>query len=147
NFGTGTGNLSPNSAKGILSANDGEPGHIHSLLPAPADGQIARVWTGNRINNADTATYMGGFSLANTGTIGSGSRLHFEAAPTSSTHKFSILNIEGTALMSVGFKLKFEAGTDADYRFAIGRDASTMSWITDKENGNNLTYAMPSAGA
>ncbi|MFN0291826.1 T9SS type A sorting domain-containing protein [Pedobacter helvus] len=134
-FGTATGNLSPTAAAGLLSANDGDPTHIHSLLPAPADGQIARVWTGN--------SNVGGFTLATSGTIGSGAKLLFNPAPTTSTTKFSILNIDGTAVMSVGFKLKFEAGTNARYRFAVGRDVSTINWSTASgstqlSNGTNF---------
>ena len=136
-FSTSTGNLSPVAAAGMLSADDGDPAHIHSLLPAPADGQIARIWTGNRVDNNDLNSYLGGFSLTTQGSIGTGSKLLFNVAPTASTHKFSILNIDGTALMSVGFKLRFEAGTSAEYRFVIGRDASTMNWST----------ALPSSGA
>ncbi|MNK49545.1 hypothetical protein D3C87_684010 [compost metagenome] len=147
NFGTATGNLSPSAAAGILSANDGDPTHIHSLLPAPADGQIARIWTGNRAITNDATSFLGGFSLTTAGAIGSGARLLFGAAPTSSTSKFSILNIDGTAVMSVGFKLKFEAGSNVRYRFALGRDVSTINWSTTHgstqlSNQNNFNDAL-----
>jgi hypothetical protein len=128
-FGTATGNLSPTSAAGVMSANDGISAHEHALLPAPADGQIARVWTGN--------SNVSGYTLVNSATIGSGSRLFFKAPASTSTSKFSILNIAGTSVISVGFRLKFQAGTTGDYRFAIGGDASTMDWST----------AIPSSGA
>ncbi|WP_256010164.1 T9SS type A sorting domain-containing protein [Desertivirga xinjiangensis] len=127
NFGTAEADLSPVSAGGILSANDGVSGHTHASLPAPADGQIARVWTGNQ--NA------AGYTLNNSEVpgFGSGSRLRFLTAPTSSTSKFSILNIASGAtpgLLSVKFKLRFHAGVAADYRFAIGGDAGTVNWTT-----------------
>ena len=129
NFGTQTGNLSPKSAAGILSSSDGVGAHMHTLLPVPDNAQLARVWTGN--NN------VGGYTLTSSGPIGSGSRLFFKLPSTASTSKFSILNIDGTGIMSVGFKIRFDAGTNADYRFALGSDASTMSWAADN------TYALP----
>lgn len=134
-FGTSTGNLSPTSAVGILSADDGISGHIHSILPAPADGQVARIWTGN--------DNVGGFTLTTSGTIGSGSKLLFNPPAAASTTKFSILNIDGTKVMTVGFKLKFEAGTNARYRFAVGRDVSTMNWTTasgSTQMSNNINF-------
>lgn len=132
NFGEAEGNLSLLSAEGVLSANDGVAGHIHPILPAPLNSQIARAWTGN--NN------VSGWSLTNSGTtIGSGSRLLFKAPPTTSTSKFSILNINGTNLFSVGFDFKLQAGTAGTYKFALGRDVSTMRWVAE----GNDKYAMP----
>ena len=121
-FGQTEGNLSPTSAAGALSANDGIANHIHTLLPAPTSNQIARIWTGN--------SNVGGFTLANTATIGSGARLLFKAPPSTSTSKFSILNIDGTNLFSIGYQMKLQAGTAVTYKFALGRDASTMDWNT-----------------
>ncbi|WP_179747354.1 Ig-like domain-containing protein [Pedobacter xixiisoli] len=121
-FGQTEGNLSPTSAAGALSANDGIAGHIHALLPAPTSSQIARIWTGN--------SNVGGFTLTNTATIGSGARLLFKAPPSTSTSKFSILNIDGTNLFSIGYQMKLQAGTAGTYKFALGRDASTMDWNT-----------------
>ncbi len=121
-FGQIEGNLSPTSAAGVLSANDGITGHVHSLLPAPTSNQIARIWTGN--------SNVSGFTLTNTATIGSGARLLFKAPPSTSTSKFSILNIDGTNLFSIGYHLKFQSGTAGTYKFALGRDASTMDWGT-----------------
>lgn len=142
-FGAKTGNLSPTHASGILSSKDEEPDHEDLILPAPADGQIARIWTGNRVTNSNVNSYLGGFSLTTAGALGSGAKLLFKPAATSSTHKFSILNIDGTAVMSVGFKIKFEAGTNARYRFAVGRDVSTINWSTASgstqfSNGTNF---------
>ncbi|RZK73215.1 MAG: Ig-like domain-containing protein, partial [Pedobacter sp.] len=121
-FGQTEGNLSPTSAAGVLSANDGVTGHVHALLPAPTSNQIARIWTGN--------SNVGGFTLTNTATIGSGARLLFKAPPSTSTSKFSILNIDGTNLFSIGYQMKLQAGTAGTYKFALGRDASTMDWNT-----------------
>lgn len=121
-FGQTEGNLSPTSAGGALSANDGVTGHVHALLPAPTSNQIARIWTGN--------TNVGGFTLTNTATIGSGARLLFKAPPSTSTSKFSILNVDGTNLFSIGYQMKLQAGTAGTYKFAIGRDASTLDWNT-----------------
>ncbi|RWU10791.1 T9SS type A sorting domain-containing protein [Pedobacter chitinilyticus] len=132
-FGTATGNLSPSSAAGIASSNDGS--HVHGTLAAPQDQQIARIWTGN--------SNVSGFTLVNTGTIGSGSRLLFKTPPTTSTSKFSILNIAGTSVMSIGFKMKFQSGTNADYRFVVGRDASTFNWTTASggtQFSNNINF-------
>lgn len=132
-FGSATGNLSPSSAAGLASSDDGS--HIHSILAAPQDQQIARIWTGN--------SNVSGFTLVNTGTIGSGSRLLFKTPSTTSTSKFSILNIAGTSVMSIGFKMKFQAGTTADYRFVVGRDASTFNWTTASggtQFSNNINF-------
>ncbi len=140
NFGTSTTvqNLSTTHASGVLSAIDGTLEHKDDILPAPENGQIARIWTGNRVNNTNINSFLGGFSLTTAGTIGSGAKLLFKAAATSSTHKFSILNIAGTSVMSIGFKLKFDSGTKGDYRFSIGRDVSAMNW-TSKSGGTGAT--------
>jgi len=132
-FGSVTGNLSPSSAAGIASSSDGS--HVHAILAAPQDQQIARIWTGN--------SNVSGFTLVNTGTIGSGSRLLFKTPPTTSTSKFSILNIAGTSVMSIGFKMKFQAGTNADYRFVVGRDVSSFNWTTasgSTQFSNNINF-------
>lgn len=126
-FGTSTTveNLSNGPATGILSSNYGDD-NVSSLLPAPADEQIARVWTGNRAAPANSASsYLGGFSLVPTA---GNNRLRMGAAATASTHKFSILNIAGESVMSVGYKLKFNAGTSGDYTFSIGTDKSKQQW-------------------
>lgn len=121
-FGQVEGNLSPTSAAGVLSSNDGIASHLHALLPAPTSNQIARIWTGN--------SNVGGFNLTNAATIGSGARLLFKAPPSTSTSKFSVFNIDGTNLFSIGYQMKLQAGTAGTYKFAIGRDASTMDWNT-----------------
>lgn len=134
-FGNQIGNLSPTSAAGIASSDDGVSGHIHAILAAPKDKQIARIWTGN--------SNVSGFTLVNNATIGSGSRLLFKAPASTSTSKFSLLNIEGTSLMSIGYKIKFQAGTDADYRFVVGRDATTFNWTTASgatQFSNNINF-------
>ena len=135
-FGTKEGNLSLKSAAGILS----DIAYPHVFLPAPTDGQIARIWTGN--NNVE------GFSLTTSATIGSGSRLLFKAPPTTSTSKFSILNIDGTNLFSLGFHLKLQSGDAGTYKFAIGRDVSAIDRTTTNggtQFSNNINFSPTAA--
>lgn len=142
-FGTVSGNLSPTSAAGILSANDNIPSHLHPLLPAPGNAQIARAWTGS--------SNVGGFTLATDASIGSGASLLFKAPSSTSTSKFSILNIDGTNLFSISYRMKLQAGNAGTYKFAIGRDLSTMDWLTASASlnatqfSNNLNFSPTAA--
>lgn len=133
NFGGAKGNVNTtkNSTVAVSSTSS------HKLLPIPADMQVARFRVGN--NKGDN----GGFDLVNLKDFGTGASLAVTSPDGGSTNKFSISGIDGTALFSVGFKVKLKSGSKGTYKFAIGKDPGLLnaSGIGYTPFSNNLNFS------
>lgn len=116
-FGTNTGTFVI-SANGAIESTVSQSPNLD--IPSPSPSSIPAQVVRFRMSSPSS----GKFELANTGaTIGSAARLKITAPTSTSSNKFSVYNIPSTSkVMSLSYKIRFDAGTNGEQIFSIGNN-------------------------